>query len=96
MQKTHLWFPFLAVLALAAFPLGAFTSSPAANVVLTTMQQELQRATKSLAKTDPAPYYLSDAVTDTDETAVAASNGSVIYSASVARIASAMRATPGM
>jgi TldD protein len=85
MQKTHLWFPFLAVLALAAFPLGAFTSSPAANVVLTTMQQELQRATKSLAKTDPAPYYLSYAVTDTDETAVAASNGSVIYSASVDR-----------
>jgi len=85
MQKPRLWFPFLVVLALAAFPLGAFTSSPAANVVLNTMQQELQRATKSLAKTDPAPYYLSYAVTDTDETAVAASNGSVIYSASVDR-----------
>jgi TldD protein len=85
MQKTRPWFPFLVVLALSAFPLGAFTSSPTANVVLTAMQAELQRATKSLAKTDPAPYYLSYAVTDTDETDVAASNGSVIYSASINR-----------
>lgn len=85
MQKTRPWLPFIVVLALCAFPIATFTSSPAANVVLTTMQQELQRATKSLAKTDPAPYYLSYAVTDTDETTVAASNGSVIYSASVNR-----------
>jgi predicted Zn-dependent protease len=85
MQKTRPWFPFLVVLALCALPLGAFTSNPAANVVLTTMQQELQRASKSLAKTDPAPYYLSYAVTDTDETTVAASNGSVIYAASIDR-----------
>ena len=85
MQKRLPWLPVFAVLALATFPLSALTSSPTANIVLTTMQQELQRATKSLAKTDPAPYYMSYAVTDTDETAVAASNGSVIYSASVDR-----------
>jgi len=85
MQKRLRWFPVFAVLALAIFPLSALTSGPTANIVLTTMQQELQRATKSLAKTDPAPYYMSYAVTDTDETAVAASNGSVIYSASVDR-----------
>jgi TldD protein len=85
MQKRLPWFPVFAVLALATFPLSALTSSPAANIVLSTMQQELQRATKSLAKTDPAPYYMSYAVTDTDETAVASSNGSVIYSASVNR-----------
>jgi TldD protein len=87
MQRPLAWFSIFAVLVLtfSIIPLAAFTSNPAANVVLTTMQQELQRATKSLAKTDPAPYYLSYAVTDTDETAVAASNGSVIYSASVDR-----------
>jgi TldD protein len=85
MQESLYRFPFFAVLALCAFPLGAFTSAPTTNIVLTTMQQELQRATTSLAKTDPAPYYVSYAVTDSDETAVAASNGSVIYSASVAR-----------
>jgi TldD protein len=85
MHRPRSWFPFIVVLTLCAFPLGAFTSGPTANVVLTTMQQELQRATKSLAKTDPAPYYMSYAVTDTDETAVASSNGSVIYSSSVDR-----------
>jgi TldD protein len=85
MQKPRPCFAFLIVFALCAFPLGAFTSGPAANIVLTTMQQELQRATKTLAKTDPAPYYLSYAVTDADQTTVAASNGSVIYSASIDR-----------
>src|SRR5277367_5381553 len=85
MQRSLSWFSFFSLLVLCAFPLGAFTSAPTTNVVLTTMQQELQRATTSLAKTDPAPYYLSYAVTDTDETAVAATDGSVIYSASVGR-----------
>ncbi len=85
MQKSLWRFPFFVALVLCAFPRGAFTSAPTTNIVLTTMRQELQRATTSLAKTDPAPYYVSYAVTDTDETAVAASNGSVIYSASVAR-----------
>src|ERR1700691_356721 len=85
MQRSLSRFLIFAMFVLCAFPLGAFTSPPATNIVLTTMQQELQRAATSLAKTDPAPYYMSYAVTDTDETAVAASNGSVIYSASVDR-----------
>ncbi|MGC2282870.1 MAG: hypothetical protein WA603_22865, partial [Candidatus Acidiferrales bacterium] len=49
------------------------------------MQRELQRATTSLAKTDPAPYYLSYAVTDSNGTAVVASNGAVIFSTSARR-----------
>ena len=85
MQKSLWRFPFFVALVVCAFPLGAFTSAPTTNVVLTMLQSELQRATTSLARTDPAPYYMSYAVTDTDETAVAASNGSVIYSASVNR-----------
>ena len=85
MRRPLSWFPIIAVLILCAFPLAALTSGPATDTVLTTMQQELQRATKSLAKTDPAPYYLSYAVTDVDETAVVASSGSVIYSSSVDR-----------
>jgi hypothetical protein len=44
------------------------------------MQRELKRATTSLAQTDPSPYYLSYAVTDSSGTAVIASNGSVVYS----------------
>ena len=85
MRRPLSWFPIISVLVLCAFPLAALTSGPTTDTVLTTMQQELQRATKSLAKTDPAPYYLSYAVTDVDETAVVASNGSVIYSSSVDR-----------
>jgi TldD protein len=85
MRRPLSWFPILSVLVLCAFPLAALTSGPITDTVLTTMQQELQRATKSLAKTVPAPYYLSYAVTDVDETAVVASSGSVIYSSSVDR-----------
>ncbi|MGA8405680.1 MAG: metallopeptidase TldD-related protein [Candidatus Acidiferrales bacterium] len=49
------------------------------------MQRELQRATTSLAKTDPAPYYLSYAVTDVNGTAIIASNGGVIFSTEARR-----------
>ncbi len=63
-----------------AIPLGAFSSNAQENVLLSTMRRELKRATTSLAKTDPAPYYLSYAVTDSDGTAVIASNGSVVFS----------------
>ncbi len=68
-----------------AIPLGVFSANGPENVLLTTMQRELKRATTSLAKTDPAPYYLSYAVTDVNGTAVIASNGGVIFSTSVDR-----------
>ncbi|HXN72612.1 MAG TPA: metallopeptidase TldD-related protein [Candidatus Acidoferrales bacterium] len=66
--------------AVPAFPSG---STP--DVVLQTMQQELKRATTSLAKTDPAPYYLSYAVTDIDEFLILASNGSLVLSTGAQR-----------
>jgi len=62
-----------------------FPSGVAPDVVLQTMQQELKRATSSLAKTDPAPYYLSYAVTDIDEFLIIASNGSIVLSAGAQR-----------
>jgi predicted Zn-dependent protease len=66
-------------------PLGVFSANAPENVLLATMQRELKRATTSLAKTDPAPYYLSYAVTDVNGAAVIASNGGVIFSTSVDR-----------
>src|ERR1700735_2863922 len=63
--------------AIPAFPSG---SAPAPDVVLQTMQQELKRATTSLAKTDPAPYFLSYAVTDVDQFIINASNASLVLS----------------
>jgi len=44
------------------------------------MQRELKRATTSLAKSDPAPYYLSYSVADGDGTTIAGSSGGLIIS----------------
>lgn len=68
-----------------AIPLGGFSASAPENVLLEAMQRELHRATTSLAKADPAPYYLSYAVTDANGSAVVASNGAVIFSTSARR-----------
>jgi TldD protein len=70
-------------LLLSLAPLGAVSSSARPDVVLATMQRELKRATTSLAKTDPSPYFMSYAVSDIDATAIVASNGGVIFSTSV-------------
>ena len=66
--------------AISAFPAGS-----APDVVLQTMQQELKRATSSLAKTDPPPYFLSYAVTDVDQFLIIASNGSLVLSTGAQR-----------
>lgn len=66
-------------------PLGAFSSTATPDTLLATMQRELKRATTSLAKTDPSPYFLSYAVSDIDATVIVASNGSVIFSTDVVR-----------
>lgn len=82
------------VLLFSLIPLGAFSSSslslPSASsstpdAVLATMQRELKRATTSLAKSEPSPYFLSYAVSDIDATVIVASNGSVVFSTSVVR-----------
>jgi TldD protein len=80
--------PFSRIVASFLFVLcaiPAFPSGMAPDVVLQTMQQELKRATASLAKTDPAPYYLSYAVTDIDDSLIIASNGSIVLSTGVQR-----------
>jgi len=72
-------------LLMSLVPARAFSSSTTADVVLTTMQRELKRATSSLAKTDPAPYFMSYALSDMDGAVIVASNGSVIFSTSLLR-----------
>ena len=82
------------VLVFSLIPLIAFSSSSSSvpssststpDAVLATMQRELKRATTSLAKSDPSPYFLSYAVSDIDATVIVASNGSVVFSTSVVR-----------
>jgi len=70
---------------LIAIPLAALSSPPRPDVLLQTMQRELQRATTSLAKSDPAPYFLSYSVVDSDGVTIAGIDGSLIGSASARR-----------
>lgn len=74
---------FLAILL--CIPWQSIAAEPRADALLETMQQELQRAMAALGKTDPAPYYLSYAVTDSDTAVIAATNGGLILSTRVRR-----------
>jgi len=61
----------------------AFTPTPAVPAesqpsLLQDMQRELTRAHKELGKTNPAPYYISYAVADSNTTLVAASHGALV------------------
>ena len=69
-------------------PVTAATASAASAApvtpqesLLTDMQSELMRASKELAKADPAPYYLSYSVADQDTMIVAGTNGAIVTAA---------------
>lgn len=66
-------------------PFPAFSSSAQTDTLLDTMQQELRRAVSSLAKTDPAPYFLSYTATDIDGYVIVATNGSLLMSTALDR-----------
>jgi TldD protein len=70
---------------LSAVPFAVLSSPSHPDVLLETMQRELKRATTSLAKADPAPYFLSYAATDADSTTIAGVNGSLVVSTSTHR-----------
>ena len=75
----------LLVLITCAVPIGALSSPSASDALLETMQRELKRATASLAKSDPAPYFISYAVHDVTGYTVGATSGSLFVSAHVNR-----------
>jgi TldD protein len=69
---------------LCSFPVMAYPAAdkPASPVatddVLKTMQTELNRAKSDLAKSDPAPYFLSYTVYDQDQILIAAAYGGLL------------------
>ena len=73
------------LLVFSGIPLGALSSGARPDVVLETMQAELKRATASLAKSDPAPYYLSYTATDVNGFFIVGSNGALQASSSFQR-----------
>ena len=50
------------------------------DVLLQTLQRELERATASLAKSDPAPYFITYSVNVGEGVTIVASNGSLVLS----------------
>jgi TldD protein len=73
----------LLVLLLAfsiVIPFAALYSAPPPDILLDTMQRELGRASSALAKADPAAYYLSYAVADTNSSTIVGASGSLIVS----------------
>src|SRR5271156_6108200 len=83
MNKAMRRFVVLCLLIFCGIP--SFSAGSAPDSLLQTMQQELKRANTLLAKSEPAPYYLSYAVTDVNGSAIVAANGSLMISTSVRR-----------
>lgn len=73
---------------LASFPLVASPKAAdktAPDPILATMQTELNRAKTDLAKSDPAPYFLSYSVYDLEQVVIAASYGGLLSDTTVRR-----------
>src|ERR1700730_14762719 len=60
-------------------------SANAGDPILKVMQAELSRASSSLSKTDPAPYFLSYTVNDQDLVVLVGSYGSLLTDAALQR-----------
>jgi TldD protein len=79
---------FLVVVAAgAALTWGADTPMPQkkSDILLSTMQTELERAQTSLAKSNPSPYYLSYEVYDQHSLIVAGAYGTIVTSSATNR-----------
>ena len=79
-MKTKILAPAILLIAAVSIPFlpaASKASGPVKDALLETMQRELQRATSSMAKSDPAPYYMSYTVTNIQGTYMIASNGAI-------------------
>jgi predicted Zn-dependent protease len=75
-RRARTLLPLCLALAMFVVPIG-FAAGPAPDVLLSTMQRELQRAGAALGKSEPPAYYLSYSVADVDAGLIAASNGAI-------------------
>jgi TldD protein len=85
MKQTFCLALICTVLTICGLPLAAHSADSAKDVLLDTMQHELHRATTSLAKSDPAPYYLSYSLADIEGTYIVAANGGIVVSVPIQR-----------
>src|ERR1700746_910560 len=61
------------------------TAAKPADPILKVMQSELSRASSSLSKSDPAPYFMSYTVNDQDIVVLVGAYGSLLTDAAVQR-----------
>ncbi len=83
MNSFRLSISLLLLTLFAAGGIVAWSAPPAdkgEGILLTTMQSELQRAKTSLAKTDPAPYFISYEVYDQRNLMVTGTYGTIVTS----------------
>jgi TldD protein len=84
MNRFRLSIPLLFLAILAASGILAWSAPPADKgdgILLSTMQAELDRAKTSLAKSDPAPYFVSYEVYDQRTLMIAGTYGTIVTSA---------------
>jgi TldD protein len=84
MNRLRVSIPFLFVAIFGASGILTWSAPPAdkgEGVLLSTMQAELERARTSLAKSDPAPYFISYEVYDQRTMVVAGTYGTIVTSA---------------
>ena len=85
-RRTCATLPLLLIYALlSGIPCRAASPGDKPDVLLTTMQEELQRAQTNLSKLDPAPYFLSYSVYDQSMAVAVGSEGSLVSSTRVRR-----------
>jgi len=83
MNRFRLSIPFLILAIPFASGILAWSAPPAdqgTGILLSTMQMELDRAKTSLAKSDPAPYFISYEVYDQRTMMVAGTYGTIVNS----------------
>jgi predicted Zn-dependent protease len=73
------------LLICCTIPFARISAASGSDILLETMQRELQRATTSLKKADPSPYFLSYAVADKSDVTIVGTNGSLVFSTNVRR-----------
>ena len=75
----------VAILLSSELAPGGHAAKPASDVLLSTMQRELERAQSELKKQDPAPYFLAYSVHDQSMSVAGAMQGSLITSMATRR-----------
>ena len=74
-----------AVVFVCARSLMAGDTAPASDLLLATMQQELERANSALSQADPKPYFVSYSAFDQEQLAIIAAQGALVTSVSLHR-----------